>query len=491
MTPIQRRAFLQSSLLASGSLLLSRAGAAQVMPALKAHALAVHLAIDITKPGPSIPSSYIGLSYEQSQLGNPNFFAETNTQLAGIMRTLGRHGVLRIGGNTSDRNTFWNRNAKPSLKYSDMTAGPDTGNNRLRRVFITPEAIRNLRDFLDRTGWALIYGLNLGKGTPQSAADEAAFVMETIGRDKVVAFQVGNEPDAFALTGLRPKNWSLQQYLAQWNQFYQSVKARVPDAPFAGPDTATNANWLMPFAKTFRDDIRFISSHYYAIRRPTGTINRLLSANDRLEHEMSAVKQVQMETGLPFRMTETNSCPGGKPGVSDTFAAALWAGDYMYQLAEAGSIGINFHGGGYGWYTPIAGTPEAGFLARPEYYGLLLFAQAGPGRLVSAKLSGTEAAPLLKAYALRGKDGHLRVALFNKNEDKDVVVKISGSAGLGATLMRLEAPRLDDTTDVTFGGSVVGVDGRWLPMVEEPVPSRNGLYMVHMKKASGALVTFS
>jgi hypothetical protein len=491
MTAMKRRAFLQSSLLASGSLLLTRSGFAQGMPE---SGVPVDLAIDRSELGHRIRPNYTGLSYEQSQLGNPDFFTGTNTQLAGLMQTLGRDGVLRIGGNTSEY-TFWNRNAKPSQADMTMAAGPDKGHHAPPRVTITPDAVRNLKDFLDRTGWTLIYGLNLGQGTPENAADEAAFVMETIGRDKLVAFQMGNEPDLFNRNGLRPATWGVEDYLADWGKFYQAVKARVPDAPFAGPDTAGNVAWLMPFANRFKDDVKFLSSHYYAEGPPTNpamTIERLLGPSERLEKEIATFQEAQRETGLHFRMTETNSCyQGGKPGVSDTFAAALWAGDYMYQLAEAGNVGINFHGGGYGWYAPIVGSPEAGYLARPEYYGLLLFAQAGPGRLVSAKLSGTEAAPLLTAYALRGEDGHLRVALFNKNEDKDVVVKISGSAGLGATAMRLEAPRVDDTTDVTFAGSVVGVDGRWLPLVEERVPSRNGLFMVHLKKASGALVIFS
>jgi hypothetical protein len=488
---MKRRAFLQSSLLASGSLLLSRSGFAQEMPD---SAVRVDLAIDTSALGHTIPSNYTGLSYEQSQLGNPNFFTGTNTQLAGLMDRLGKHGLLRIGGNTSEY-TFWNRNAKPSKKDMEMAAGPDKGHHAPPSVTITPEAVRNLRDFLDRTGWTLIYGLNLGKGTPENAADEAAFVMDTIGRDKLVAFQMGNEPDLFNRNGLRPSTWGVDDYLADWEKFFKAVRARVPNAPFAGPDTAGNVSWLMPFAEKHKSDVEFLSSHYYAEGPPTNpamTIERLLSPSERLEKEIATFQEAQQRTGLHFRMTETNSCyQGGKPGVSDTFASALWAADYMYQLASAGNVGINFHGGGYGWYTPIAGTPEAGFLARPEYYGMLLFAEAGPGRLVGAKLSGTESAPLLTAYALRGEDGHLRVMLFNKNLDKDVTVSISGSGGLGATAMRLEAPRADDTTDVTFAGCVVGLEGRWLPMEEEPLRSRNGLFRVHLKSASGALVLFS
>ena len=46
----------------------------------------------------------------------------------------------------------------------------------------------------------------------------------------------------------------------------------------------------------------------------------------------------------------------GKQGVSNTFASALWGAELMYQVATRGGIGINFHGGGCGWYTPFAGT---------------------------------------------------------------------------------------------------------------------------------------
>jgi len=42
------------------------------------------------------------LSYESAQLGNPSFFAGANADLAGFVRRLGKSGVLRIGGNTSE-----------------------------------------------------------------------------------------------------------------------------------------------------------------------------------------------------------------------------------------------------------------------------------------------------------------------------------------------------------------------------------------------------
>jgi hypothetical protein len=46
-----------------------------------------------------------------------------------------------------------------------LAVGPDTGHKAPAPVSITPDAIRNLREFLDARGWTLIYGLNMGTGT--------------------------------------------------------------------------------------------------------------------------------------------------------------------------------------------------------------------------------------------------------------------------------------------------------------------------------------
>ena len=51
--------------------------------------------------------------------------------------------------------------------------------------------------------------------------------------------------------------------------------------------------------------------------------------------------------GKPFMMFETNtaSC-GGFPGISDTFAAALWGVDYALKMAHANFTQALFHFGG-------------------------------------------------------------------------------------------------------------------------------------------------
>ncbi len=470
-------------------------------------AATVRLTLRPDRLGNKIGDDFTGLSYESAQLGNPHFFSGDNTELAGFMQRLGRSGVLRIGGNTSEF-THWAGNGavkgdtaeNRKLREQDKTnpiayalaVGPDTGHKAPAPVNITPLAIRNLRDFLDACGWKLIYGLNMGTGTPEQAADEASYVMDAVG-SKLIAFQLCNEPDLFYRNGIRKSDYDFKQFADEWRRFYQAIRERVSNAPFAGPDTAYNNEWLVPFAKQFKQEALFLSQHYYAEGPPTDpsmTIERLLKPNPKLEAEFEGMKQTVHESGLPFRLAETNSCyQGGKQGVSDTFATALWGADLMYQLASAGGMGINFHGGGYGWYTPIAGTREDGFLARPIYFGMLLFAQAGPGQLIESKLDGLEQAPLLTAYGLRGDQGSIKVAVFNKNLDRSVRLTIdAGQRTKRMSILRLHAPRVDDPTDTTFGGAPVGASGTWSAAQEEKLSLENGLAMIELPSASGALI---
>jgi len=477
---MDRRDFLRLSL-ASGAALGTTRAVAQAAP--------LRLTLRPDRPGNAIAADFTGLSYETAQLRNPHFFSGANTQLAGFIRRLGGSGVLRIGGNTSAYSA-WTPDASESVP-PDEVSGPDTGRGAAPRRAVTPLAIRNLRDFLDAAGWRLIYGLNIGGEGPEVAADEAEYVMKTMGA-RLIAFQLGNEPDLFMRNGVRGPDYNFAQFASEWERYFKAVRARLPSAPFAGPDNAFNNEWLVPFAQRFQKDVLFLTQHYYAEgppNDPSMTIERLLAPNPKLDDEFAGLRRTRQDTGLPFRMAETNSCyQGGKRGVSDTFASALWGADLMYRLAAAGGQGINFHGGGYGWYTPIAGSPRNGFLARPLYYGMLLFAEAGPGRLIGAEIDG--APPLLDAYGLQSADGTLKAALFNKNPVRDAVLQVDVGTAAAVSVLRLSAPRIDDTTDTTLGGAPVGAGGAWSAAISETVPARSGVAMVALPKVSAALLTF-
>lgn len=483
---MDRRRFLTTSLAASCAAIAAPSGFAA--PARNG---SLRLTLRPDRLGNAIAADFTGLSYETSQLSDPTFFSPENAALAGFHRRLGTAGILRIGGNTSEF-SVWTPSATP-IHSMPEALGPDTGRHPAPRRPVTPLAVRNLRGFLDLSGWRLIYGLNMGSESPETVADEAAYVARAMG-DKLVAFQLCNEPDLFHRNGLRPPDYDYGQFAAEWRRYFHAVRQRVPEAAFAGPDTAHNDEWLTRFADEQRHDVAFLTQHYYAEGPPTNpamTIERLLGPSRDLEAEFQAAAATRKQTGLPFRMAETNSCyGGGKPGVSDTFASALWGADLMYRLAQAGAIGVNFHGGGYGWYTPVAGTRASGFLARPIYYGMLLFAAAEAERLVMTEMDGAVDGSIA-AYGLKARNGALKAVILNRNLDADVMLEIDAAGATKASVMRLTAPRPDDTTDVTFGGSVVGDDGAWAPEMTESHLARQRTLTVSIPRASGALITLS
>lgn len=509
MAAMDRRTFLRSSALASSAALCGRMGFAQAASS----SVSLRLRLDRNQRGNPIPADFTGLSYETAQLGDPDFFSPDNAELVGFIRRLGKSGVLRIGGNTSEY-SYWTPEGAPAQDAATredrqanvlpqaLAVGPDTGHGPAQARRITPQAVRNLRGLIDATGWKLIYGLNMGTESAETAAAEADFVMRTMNADggnKLIAFQLCNEPDLFYRNGLRKSDYNFAQFAKEWQHFYEVIRQKVPNASFAGPDTAFNNEWLVPFAQQFKSEVAFLSQHYYAEGPPTDpsmTIERLLRPSPALAREFEGMAQTKRDSGLPFRLAETNSCyQGGKRGVSDTFASALWGADLMYQLATAGGVGINFHGGGYGWYTPIAGTVASGFTARPIYYGMLLFAEAGPGHLIDASIDRAEEAPLLTAYGLvndgGGTTGPLKAVVFNKHADRTVRLTIEdGGANTAAHALRLTGARLDDTQDVTLGANPVGASGAWEAAEEERLTVREGAATLLLPPGSAALVTF-
>lgn len=436
----------------------------------------------------TMPLDFVGLSYESAQLGHPDFFSGQNTALIGIFRTISAHGVLRIGGNTGEYTT-WSANDEDAEKNKTPHAmGPDAGTAAKTASIITPAAIRNLNDFVQKTGWRVIYGLNLWHGTPENAAAEAAYVAKTLGA-KLICFQIGNEPDMDHDTGSKDR-WSFEHYWERWPKYVSAVRAAVPDAKFAGPDIAKEYSWLPKMAAA-KPDIVFLSGHYYAEGPPADprmTLEFLLKRGRNPEtEEFAVVSEATKTLGKGYRMTEGNSCfHGGKPLVSDTLASALWAGDYLLQLAQEGYLGANLHGGGNGLYTPIAGDTDAGFVARPVCYGMLLAGRFAGSTFVQATLSKQTDAQNVTAFAAR--DGKRnKIALFNKAATP-VNVRIEGMGGSSASVMWLKGPAIDSHDGVTFGGSALGNTGTFGPKNEQTVRLKQGAGTLQIPAYTAALL---
>jgi len=448
--------------------------------------------IQTDKPVAHVPADFTGLSYESSQLAHPSFFSAADNGLIPFFRTLGDSGVLRIGGNMSEFTT-WSPTDPTDTADDKGTEGPDPGKRTKRTFTLSPRSIQNLNAFLEATNWKLIYGLNLAGGTAEAAAEEAACVAAVCG-PRLLALQFGNEPDLFKHSDDPKDRWKYPEFIAKWNTLEKAVRAKVPDVPLAGPDAAFKEDWVGDFAADTKGKVCLLTSHYYAEGPPTNpdmTIDRLLTDRTKFAANVLSAIEMAKKAGLPYRMSEGNSCyNAGKKGVSDTFAAALWAGDFMAQVAALGGTGVNLHGGGNGLYTPIAGSPESGFSARPDYYGMLFVRPMTGATMLQSELNAQGLN--LSAYAVQ-KQGNVTVLAFNKSP-KETTLKVQmphDRMGKTASIVRLTAPAIDATSGVLLGGSAVASDGSWRPVSDEMIACKHGVLHLTLPAYGAASASFT
>jgi hypothetical protein len=446
----------------------------------------VTLGIAEDATGPHMPNDFVGLSYEVEQLLDPTFFSVENSGLIREVKALSSAGVLRLGGNTSEFAYWKPKPDSPEPEHPQVREV--TGEPKGRYYAVTSEAVRNLAKFLQATGWNCIYGIGMGTNTPARASEEAAFVAETLG-DQLQYFQIGNEADLFDRHLRDPKTWSAKTYLEEWLTLARAIAVRVPAAKFGMPDVASNASWLTEIAEQWgslqnRPRVTTLTHHYYfggPATNPDVNIPNLLkpATMQKVQNTASVATVAANKVDARVRMTEGNTCyRGGKPGVSDVFAAALWAADYALLLASNHYSGVNLHGGTgksvansvggtlpgdallaakgetpdqiaahpHPFYTPIA-TFGSEYILEPVAYGLKFAGSFSGGTLIktdfSAKLQ--QAGVNATCYVAKLADGKISVIILNKDALGDVEVELDfGGVTTGeAHIETLHAPALD------------------------------------------------
>src|SRR6476646_315334 len=141
MKTISRRHFLTTAACAAAA---ARLGA-QATGTAK---LTIMLPAEAT--GPHMPADFVGLSYEVQQLVDPSFFSAQNTGLIREFKALSPHGVLRLGGNTSEF-AYWQPTASSPEPEHPKTREV-IGEPKANYYAVREDAVRNLADFLKATG---------------------------------------------------------------------------------------------------------------------------------------------------------------------------------------------------------------------------------------------------------------------------------------------------------------------------------------------------
>jgi hypothetical protein len=255
------------------------------------------------------------------------------------------------------------------------------------------------------------------------------------------------------------------------------------------PDVAANVSWLTQIADLWPSiqdppHVTTVTHHYYfggPATNPEVNIPNLLkpATMEKVQKTASTARDAANKIGARVRMTEGNTCyRGGKPGVSDVFAAALWAADYSLLLASNDYSGVNLHGGTgksvansvggslpgdallkangetpeqvaahpHPFYTPIA-TFGSDYLLEPVAYGLKFAGSFSGGTLLKTDFSTKLQAAGANAtgYAAKLPDGKRSVIILNKDASMDIEVELEFGRGMSGAVETetLHAPALE------------------------------------------------
>ncbi|MCO5583362.1 hypothetical protein L7F22_037272 [Adiantum nelumboides] len=353
-------------------------------------------------PGIPVPANLLGLSLELSvandfvgdKIGEPAY--QLLNYLNSIRVRAGRGALLRIGGNTQDTAIF-NESFTGILQK--------TGGGMSGGVPITPslEYGNLIFELIDQVASAVqsevIWGVNMVNNTAPFTVPMVKEARDALG-DSLSFYLVGNEPDRYEFTGRRGANYTIEQYLSEWDDLTQRItSADYSDKPkqFAAPSVC--CNWQTQqvldagMLSNFSDRLAAITAIQYPQSRCStttpytafGYMNQT-NINAFCSYDADAVTTA-VNAGIPYILVETNtaSCIGIQD-VSDTFTSAIWGVNMALQFAYRNHSGVLLHSGGqstlYNTFTPPAYNSSNRIVSAkawktgPIFYSTLVLAEA-------------------------------------------------------------------------------------------------------------------
>jgi hypothetical protein len=432
----------------------------------------------------TIGSDFPGFSYEKSHITNGSF-TSNNASMIALYKMLGSP-MMRLAANDVDV-CSWGGTG---------TASSQPSGQPFTHTILTGH-VDQLCGFLGATGTKIIYGVNYKLGNVTASAAEAAYVMGKC-PSSIHSFEIGNEIDFVG-------SWSSQT--TRYESFATALLA-APGSLLAGPGASGGgySSFSVPFAASEKakwgDKFVLLTNHYYVAGSgsSSATAVNLQAVTSNFNTICSTMNTAAKNNSIAdaYRLGEMNTFSGhGQQGVSDTLIAGLWAIDIMFTIAKNGGSGVNFHNGETGmdgtrpfYYSAIKETNGVVVEVEPEYYGMLLFTQAGTGPMVSTTV--TTSAQYLTAWAIKA-NGFTGVVLNNKNATSGV----NATVDLGAAVSSASAIYLQGTpagsltvpaTGVTLAGAQITPAGAWARNPPYIQTTSGNTVSVYVPPASAALV---
>ena len=192
----------------------------------------------------NIGSSITGLSYELAEIQDPDFFSASNRSLINLLSRLGRGGVLRIGGNTSDNAIYDEYKGPIPATTIKIVVSPKSN------FHFSKQALQNLKGFVDAIGWKLVFGINMKINCPEMGAVLARDLQE-IFSDTLLALHIGNEPNNYRYI-TKDVNFTFDEWYQLQRKYVEEIE-KVVTVPIAAPDTGANSDWLTRYYDRQKD----------------------------------------------------------------------------------------------------------------------------------------------------------------------------------------------------------------------------------------------
>jgi hypothetical protein len=360
-----------------------------------ARAAGALVTIDLTRTGPAVPRSFLGLSTEWDSVeAYTGADGHRRAALLRLLEPLVREAgglALRVGGDTADQ-AWWNPRGRPRPAGVLQDLNP-----------ATLDAVAWLARGL---GGPVTLNVNLALGDPHNALALARAAQRRLPRGSLDTLELGNEPDlytrarTFRVPGhvhrrLRKRSrYGPGAYGRDVASYLDVLSGRLRPPPrlavagFAGPAWFSSLRRLLD---AWGGRAGALSGHLYALPRCAGRAPPLswlltTAASRGRVASLAPLVAVGHRRGLPVHVTELNSAAcGGRPGLSDSFGAALWLTDTLFALLRLGADQADVHTWAHARYAPfdVAGATAT---PRPPLTAMLAFARAAPpgSRLVAA-----------------------------------------------------------------------------------------------------------
>ena len=371
--------------------------------------------VDAVRAGRVVPASYLGFSVEWDSV-------EPYARRAALLQLLARFAssagpvALRIGGDTADQ-AWWDPRGQPRPRIVLQ----DIAGATLQAVAQLARALRG----------PVTLDLNLALRDPGNALALSRAARRWLPRGALETLEIGNEPDLYTHAhtfrvpghvhrrvrkrqryGPRAYGRDVASYLAVLSRGLRPAP-RLAVAGFAG------GSWwprLPALLKSWAGRAGALSGHLYALpdcHAATPAASWLMSpaASRGRAESLAALARIARRTGLPLRVTELNSAAcGGRAGLSDSFASALWLTDTLFALLRDGADQADVHTWDHARYAPFALT-RTGVSVRPPLVAMRAFARGAPAasRLIPVRIAS---AGTLRGWATLDAVGTVRLVLI-------------------------------------------------------------------------------